>query len=213
MYFVRECKGKRTLDMIVVGLVAIPCLPILIIVGLLVFLLDGRPVFFAQYRSGLDAKYFRLYKFRTMTDRRDENGRLLPDAERITAVGRFLRSLSLDELPQLYNVFKGEMSIVGPRPLLADYLSLYSQEQARRHCLKPGITGWAQVNGRNAIGWERKFELDVWYLDNWSLSLDIRILAITLPRVLMCSDISAAGHATAPGFTGDNQGADHDRAA
>jgi sugar transferase EpsL len=208
----RECRQKRAFDIVVAVLVCITCLPIFLIVGLLVFLMDEGPVLFAQDRSGLDARVFKLYKFRTMNDRRDEHGRLLPDAERITGVGRFLRSLSLDELPQFFNVLKGEMCIVGPRPLLADYLPLYGQEQARRHCLKPGITGWAQVNGRNAISWEKKFELDIWYLDNWSLGLDMKIIAMTLPSVLKRSGISAAGHATMPRFRGGKQGSAYDRA-
>jgi lipopolysaccharide/colanic/teichoic acid biosynthesis glycosyltransferase len=208
-----ECKGKRTLDIIAVVLVSILCSPILLIVGTLVLILNGHPVLFTQDRSGIDGKIFTLYKFRTMTDQRDKHGRLLPDAERITCVGRFLRSFSLDELPQLFNVLKGEMSLVGPRPLLAGYLSLYSQEHARRHCLKPGVTGWAQVNGRNAISWEKKFELDIWYVDNWSLKLDIKILAVTLPRALKCSGVSAVGHATMPKFTGDKQESDYGRVA
>lgn len=192
----RECKGKRTFDIIAAGLALIVCSPILLIVGTLVLIVDGRPVLFAQNRSGLDAGDFQLYKFRTMADRCDKHGRLLPDAERITSLGHLLRRFSLDELPQLFNVLKGEMSLVGPRPLPVGYLSLYNREQARRHCLKPGITGWAQVNGRNAISWEKRFELDIWYVDNWSLGVDIEILAVTLPRVLMCKGVPAAGNET-----------------
>lgn len=163
----------------------------------------GSPVFFSQVRPGLHGKPFLMVKFRTMTDARDANGALLPDAQRLTPFGRFLRSSSLDELPELWNVLKGEMSLVGPRPLLMEYLPLYSLEQARRHEVRPGITGWAQVNGRNAISWEDKFKLDVWYVDNGSLLLDIKILWLTVKKVLVRDGISAAGEATMPKFQGD----------
>jgi len=163
----------------------------------------GSPVLFTQVRPGLHGKPFRMVKFRTMTDERDASGALLPDAQRLTPFGRFLRSSSLDELPELWNVLKGEMSLVGPRPLLMEYLPLYTPEQARRHEVRPGITGWAQVNGRNAISWADKFALDVWYVDHRSLWLDVRILWMTVRKVLVRDGISAAGEATMPRFEGD----------
>ena len=163
----------------------------------------GSPVFFRQTRPGLHGKPFIMVKFRTMTDARDASGALLPDAQRLTPFGRFLRSSSLDELPELWNVLRGEMSLVGPRPLLMEYLPLYSPEQARRHEVRPGITGWAQVNGRNAISWADKFALDVWYVDHRSLWLDVRILWLTVRKVLVREGISAAGEATMPRFEGD----------
>jgi lipopolysaccharide/colanic/teichoic acid biosynthesis glycosyltransferase len=163
----------------------------------------GSPVLFTQVRPGLLGKPFRMVKFRTMMDAYDASGALLPDAQRLTPFGRFLRSSSLDELPELWNVLKGEMSLVGPRPLLMEYLPLYSPEQARRHEVRPGITGWAQVNGRNAISWADKFALDVWYVDHRSLSMDIRILWLTVRKVLVRDGISAAGEATMPRFEGD----------
>lgn len=161
-----------------------------------------RPILFHQLRAGLYGRPFWLYKFRTMTDARDSNGRLLPDEQRLTRFGRWLRSTSLDELPELWNVLKGDMSLVGPRPLLVEYLDRYSPEQARRHEMKPGLTGWAQVNGRNALSWEEKFRLDVWYVDNWSIWLDFKILWLTLVKVLTRDGISAHGHATMPEFKG-----------
>ncbi|PLQ01551.1 sugar transferase [Cupriavidus pauculus] len=162
----------------------------------------GSPVFFRQTRPGLHGKPFVMVKFRTMTDARGPDGELLPDADRMTAFGRFLRASSLDELPELWNVIKGEMSLVGPRPLLMEYLPLYSPEQARRHDVRPGVTGWAQVNGRNALGWDEKFALDVWYVDHQSLWLDIRVLWLTVRKVLVREGISAAGEATMSKFTG-----------
>ncbi len=162
----------------------------------------GSPVFFRQTRPGLHGQPFQLIKFRTMRDATDAQGNSLPDAERITPFGSFLRSTSLDELPELWNVLKGDMSLVGPRPLLMEYLPLYSTEQARRHEVRPGITGWAQVNGRNALSWEDKFKLDVWYVDNRSLWLDIKILWLTVKKVLLREGISAQGEATMPRFTG-----------
>lgn len=162
----------------------------------------GRPVFFSQLRPGKDGREFRMFKFRTMSDLRAHNGELLPDADRLTAAGRFLRSTSLDELPGLWNVLRGDMSLVGPRPLLVDYLPLYSTEQARRHEVRPGITGWAQVNGRNALSWEEKFTLDVWYVDNRTIWLDMKILFLTVRKVLVRDGISAAGEATMSRFTG-----------
>ena len=163
----------------------------------------GSPVLFTQLRPGLHGKPFRMVKFRTMTDARDASGALLPDAQRLTPFGRFLRASSLDELPELWNVLRGEMSLVGPRPLLMEYLPLYSPEQARRHEVRPGITGWAQVNGRNAISWAGKFALDVWYVDHRSLWLDVRILWLTVRKVLVRDGISAPGDATMPRFEGD----------
>lgn len=164
----------------------------------------GRPVFFRQIRPGLNGRPFEMVKFRTMTDERDADGNLLPDAQRLTKFGKFLRSTSLDELPELWNVLKGDMSLVGPRPLLMEYLPLYTKEQARRHEVRPGITGWAQVNGRNAISWEEKFKLDVWYVDNRSLWLDIKILWLTAKKVLVREGISARGEATMSKFQGSS---------
>ena len=164
----------------------------------------GSPVFFTQVRPGLHGKPFKMVKFRTMTSERGPDGELLPDAVRLTPFGRFLRSSSLDELPELWNVLKGDMSLVGPRPLLMEYLPLYSPAQARRHEVRPGITGWAQVNGRNAISWEDKFKLDVWYVDHRSLWLDVKILWLTVQKVLVRDGISAEGEATMPRFTGRN---------
>lgn len=163
----------------------------------------GSPVLFCQTRPGRNGKPFQMIKFRTMRDAVDQQGNFLPDAERLTSLGRFLRSSSLDELPELWNVLKGEMSLVGPRPLLMEYLPLYSPDQARRHELRPGVTGWAQINGRNAISWEQKFALDVWYVDNQSLLLDLRILWLTIRKVIKREGISATGEATMPRFTGD----------
>lgn len=163
----------------------------------------GNPAFFRQTRPGLKERPFNMIKFRTMTDARGADGQLLPDADRLTPFGRFLRASSLDELPELWNVLKGDMSLVGPRPLLMDYLPLYSSEQSRRHEVRPGVTGWAQINGRNALSWEEKFRLDVWYVDNRSMRLDIKILWLTVRKVLVRDGISAAGEATMPRFTGD----------
>ena len=176
-------------------------LPLLVLV-LLVCRTLGHPAFFRQVRPGLHGQPFEMVKFRSMTDARGPDGALLPDAERLTPFGRFLRASSLDELPGLWNVLKGDMSLVGPRPLLMEYLQLYSPEQARRHAVRPGITGWAQVNGRNALGWDDKFKLDVWYVDHRSLWLDIKILWLTVKKVLVRDGISAAGEATMPRFTG-----------
>ena len=177
----------------------------LLLLALLVRTKLGSPVFFRQTRPGLHGKPFEMVKFRTMTDARDAQGELLPDSERLPPFGRFLRSSSLDELPELWNVLKGEMSLVGPRPLLMEYLPLYSPEQARRHEVRPGITGWAQVNGRNAISWEEKFALDVWYVENQSFWLDIKILWLTVKKVLIKDGISAAGEATMAKFTGSGK--------
>ena len=163
----------------------------------------GSPVLFRQIRPGLNGKPFEMIKFRTMRDALDAQGNPLPDAERMTPFGQFLRASSLDELPELWNVFKGDMSLVGPRPLLMEYLPLYSPEQARRHAVRPGVTGWAQINGRNALSWEDKFRLDVWYVDNQSLWLDIRIMLLTIKRVLLKDGINAEGEATMSKFTGN----------
>lgn len=173
-----------------------------LLICLMVFIFLGRPIFFSQLRPGLNGKPFKLIKLRTMKNSKDPNGIFLSDEQRLTKFGKFLRSTSLDELPELWNVLKGEMSLVGPRPLLMEYLPLYSPEQARRHAVRPGVTGWAQVNGRNAIGWEEKFALDVWYVDHQSLWLDIKILWLTVKKVLVRDGISAAGEATMSKFTG-----------
>lgn len=176
--------------------------PILIGTAIAIRAQMGGPVLFRQERPGLKGRPFRIYKFRTMTDARDPEGKLLPDDQRLTAVGRFVRSTSLDELPQLLNVLKGDMSLVGPRPLLMQYLERYSPEQARRHDVKPGITGWAQINGRNALSWDEKFQLDTWYVDNWSLLLDARILLGTVLKVVKRDGISSKGSQTMPEFMG-----------
>jgi len=194
--------GKRLFDVIASAVLLIVLSPLMLVIAALVWVNLGTPVIFKQVRPGLHGRPFTLYKFRTMTDARDENGRLLPDEQRLTKFGRFLRSTSLDELPELFNVLKGDMSLVGPRPLLMEYLPLYTPEQARRHEVRPGITGWAQVNGRNAISWEEKFKYDVWYVDNWSLWLDLKILFMTIVAVLRRNGISAEGHATMPVFRG-----------
>ena len=195
---------KRTFDMLVslVGLLVLA--PLLALLALLIRLNLGSPVFFVQQRPGLHGKPFRLIKFRTMRDATDSEGNPLPDAERLTRFGQFLRSSSLDELPELWNVLRGDMSLVGPRPLLMEYLPLYSQEQARRHEVRPGITGWAQVNGRNAVSWDEKFRLDVWYVDHRSLGLDLQIIFLTLKKVIVREGISAEGHATMEKFTGNH---------
>lgn len=193
---------KRMLDVTGAGLGLLVLSPVVLGTALLVRRRLGSPVLFRQQRPGLHGRPFAMLKFRTMTDARDAQGNLLSDAERLTPFGRFLRSTSLDELPELLNVLKGDMSLVGPRPLLISYLPLYTPEQARRHEVKPGITGWAQINGRNAISWEDKFALDVWYVDNRSLWLDIRILALTVWKVLRREGISAANDATMPVFRG-----------
>ncbi|MFN7015818.1 MAG: sugar transferase [Fimbriimonadales bacterium] len=193
---------KRGMDVAVSGLLLIALAPLLIGLALLVWRQLGRPILFRQARPGLHGKPFVMYKFRTMTEARDAHGNPLPDSERLTPFGRWLRATSLDELPELLNVLKGEMSLVGPRPLLMEYLERYTPEQARRHEVKPGITGWAQIHGRNALSWEEKFQLDVWYVDNWSLWLDVKILWRTVWIVLKREGISAEGHATMPEFRG-----------
>ena len=193
---------KRFFDLAIAVLSVIILSPFLVLIGILVRIKIGSPVLFRQVRPGLRGRSFIIYKFRPMTDKRDKNGNLLPDGDRLTRLGRFLRKTSLDELPELFNVIKGDMSIVGPRPLLMQYLERYTPEQARRHDVNPGITGWAQINGRNAISWEDKFKLDVWYVDNWSFWLDVKIIAMTIWKVLKREGISQPGQATADEFKG-----------
>jgi sugar transferase EpsL len=193
---------KRVFDLAIAIPLGLACLPVLAIVALAVRLMLGHRVLFRQQRPGLGGRPFEMVKFRSMLEARDHNGQLLPDNQRLPPFGRMLRSTSLDELPELWNVIKGEMSLVGPRPLLMEYLPLYSKEQSRRHEVRPGITGWAQINGRNALSWEEKFALDVWYVDNWTLWLDLRILAATLLRVLRRDGVTAATEATMPKFKG-----------
>jgi lipopolysaccharide/colanic/teichoic acid biosynthesis glycosyltransferase len=196
---------KYLFDRLSALLLLILLLPVFLMVTVVILLRDGKPVFFRQARPGLNEKPFELMKFRTMKDIYDENGNLLPDEKRITGPGKWLRKLSLDELPQFINVLKGEMSMVGPRPLLMEYLPLYTERQERRHMVKPGITGWAQVNGRNALSWEAKFELDVWYVDHWFLALDFKILGLTLVKTLKREGISQEGKATMEKFKGSNK--------
>jgi lipopolysaccharide/colanic/teichoic acid biosynthesis glycosyltransferase len=193
---------KRVLDLGLASAGLLAAAPVLLAAGLAVRMTLGPPVLFVQQRPGRGGRPFRLVKLRTMRAAAGPDGRPLPDAERLTRLGRFLRATSIDELPQLWNVLRGDVSLVGPRPLLVQYLSRYSPEQARRHDVLPGITGWAQVNGRNAISWEDRFALDVWYVDHRSLALDLKILAMTVARVFQRSGISREGHATMPEFTG-----------
>lgn len=197
---------KRLFDLIVTIIIFMLIWPVLLVLVLLVRVKHGSNVIFCQNRPGLYGETFMIYKFRTMTDEHNVKGNLLPDDQRLTGFGKFIRSTSLDELPELINVLKGEMSLVGPRPLLMEYLPLYTPEQARRHEVRPGITGWAQVNGRNAISWEEKFKLDVWYVDNQSFWLDIKILWLTVKKVLLRDGISADGEATMPRFLGKEKG-------
>jgi len=194
---------KRTFEFLLSLIVIVFLLPFYMIIFLFIFFGYGPPVLFKQTRPGLNGNLFTLYKFRTMTLKRDSNDKLLPDAERLTRFGQFLRSTSLDELPELWNVLNGDMSLVGPRPLLTEYLPLYSKDQMRRHEVRPGITGWAQVNGRNALTWEEKFKRDVWYVDHQSFWLDIKILLMTVKKVLMREGISAKEDATMPVFKGN----------
>lgn len=196
---------KRVFDF-VVGMVAlIALLPVMAIVALLVRVYLGKGVFFSQIRPGLNGIPFKMYKFRTMHDATDKQGKLLEDEERLPRFGRLLRSTSLDELPELWNVIRGDMSLVGPRPLLMEYLPLYNKEQQRRHEVKPGVTGWAQVNGRNALSWDERFDLDTWYVDNQSFVLDLKILLLTVKKVIVREGISAAGEATVTKFTGSKE--------
>lgn len=196
---------KRIIDFTIVFCVLLVIWPFLLLITIwLHFANKGAGAFFTQARPGKDGKIFKVIKFKTMTDERDADGNLLPDADRLTKVGRLVRSTSIDELPQLINVLKGDMALIGPRPLLPQYLPLYSKEQARRHEVRPGITGWAQVNGRNAISWTKKFELDVWYVDHCSFSLDVKIVFLTIKKVFMREGISQEGQATMEFFNGKN---------
>lgn len=196
---------KRGLDVLVAFLLLLALWPVMLLLALLVRRYLGSPVLFRQQRPGLHGKPFMLCKFRSMSDARDAQGQLMPDAVRLGHFGKLLRKTSLDELPQLWNVLRGDMSLVGPRPLLMQYLPRYSARQAMRHDVRPGITGWAQVNGRNALSWEQRFELDVWYVENQSLWLDLKILVMTVRRVFGSRDVSAAGHVTMPEFMGNEE--------
>lgn len=196
---------KRTIDIVASGCGLVVLSPILAVTTVwLHFANKGAGAFFFQERPGKDSKIFKVVKFKTMTDERDKNGKLLPDADRLTKVGKFVRSISLDELPQLWNVFKGDMSLIGPRPLMPKYLPLYNSEQARRHDVRPGITGWAQCNGRNSISWHQKFVYDVWYVDNISFKTDLKILLTTIKKVIAREGISQDGEATMEPFNGHN---------
>lgn len=196
---------KRVFDFVSACLGLVLISPAFLVIAALVRVKLGSPILFKQQRPGLHGKPFYVFKFRTMTDERDSSDKLLPDHVRLTPFGRLMRKYSLDELPQLFNVLRGDLSLVGPRPLLMEYLSLYTPEQARRHEVMPGITGWAQINGRNAISWEDKFALDIWYVDNRSFWLDIKILWMTVKKVLYSDGISQEGHATMPEFQGGNK--------
>jgi lipopolysaccharide/colanic/teichoic acid biosynthesis glycosyltransferase len=195
---------KRLFDIVFSGLALIALSFVILFLYLIIYKKLGSPVLFRQKRPGLHNNIFEMVKFRSMLDIADKNGNILSDDKRLTPFGEKLRSTSLDELPGLWNVFKGDMSLVGPRPLLVEYLPLYSDEQARRHDIKPGITGWAQINGRNAISWQQKFEFDIWYVDNQSFWLDIKIILLTVKKVFARSDINATGEVTMTKFTGDN---------
>ena len=196
---------KRIFDLIIALICLIISSPLIIVTFTVLYYINNSfKVFFIQNRPGKNSKVFRVYKFKTMSDKKDYNGNLLPDKDRITPIGKFIRATSIDEIPQLFNVLKGDMSLIGPRPLLVEYLPLYSKEQSRRHEVRPGITGWAQVNGRNAISWQQKFEYDVWYVDNISFLLDMKILFLTLKKVIKRSDINSATSATMEKFKGNN---------
>lgn len=196
---------KRFFDLAVSFIALIAMFPLLILLSLLVRIFLGSPIIFQQMRPGKNGEPFKMFKFRSMTSKLDEKGNLLPDEYRLTRFGRWLRSTSLDELPELWNVLKGDMSLVGPRPLLMEYIPLYTSGQARRHQMRPGITGWAQINGRNALNWQDKFELDVWYVDNQTFCLDIKILFLTVKKVIVREGISAKGTPTAAKFTGNDE--------
>jgi lipopolysaccharide/colanic/teichoic acid biosynthesis glycosyltransferase len=196
--------AKRMIDVMISAIALTLLSPLLLVVAVLIRQKLGGPILFAQARPGFKGQLFRMFKFRTMTDERDCTGNLLPDKDRLFAFGRWLRSCSIDELPGLWNVLSGDMSLVGPRPLLTDYLPLYTLEQSRRHDVRPGITGWAQVNGRNAIGWDEKFVMDVWYVDNQSILIDFQILFMTVKKVIIREGISDSTHATMPRFTGSS---------
>ncbi len=193
---------KRLFDFALSFFLLVLLSPVMIVLFLMIYYCMGAPVLFRQDRPGLSGIIFRIYKFRTMKDLCDKNGLLLPDAQRMTPLGSFIRKFSLDELPQLFNVFKGEMSFVGPRPLLVEYLPLYNAEQAKRHNVRPGITGWAQVNGRNALSWEEKFKFDIYYVEHQSFWFDLQIMFLTIRKIFHNQDVSAAGHVTAQKFTG-----------
>ena len=195
---------KRIIDFLASLVGVLVTLPVLLVVAVALAIQNNGKPFFIQRRPGKDGKIFRIFKFKTMTDARDENGKLLPDEQRLTAMGKFVRKTSLDEIPQLFNVLLGQMSLIGPRPLLPDYLHLYNDFQKRRHDVKPGITGWAQVNGRNAISWDRKFELDVWYVDNLSFALDVKILLMTVKKVIKSEGINPENAAATEPFNGYN---------
>jgi sugar transferase EpsL len=195
---------KRLIDIVIAGSLLVLCSPLIFVIGALIWLSTGWPILFKQKRAGYLGDEFILFKFRTMQDAHDSHGQLLQDSARITKIGAILRQLSLDEIPQLWNVWIGDMSLVGPRPLLMDYLPRYSSEQARRHLAKPGLTGWAQVNGRNILPWQERFQFDVWYVDNWSLALDTRIICKTIRKVLTREGISQHGHVTMPEFMGND---------
>ena len=197
--------SKRLFDIFVSFILILILSPVMLLVTILVRIFHGKPVLFGQKRPGYKKKIFLIYKFRTMTDARNPDGVLLPDEKRLTSLGRFLRASSLDELPELFNVLQGEMSLVGPRPLLVQYLDRYNAEQAHRQDIVPGITGWAQVNGRNGLDWEEKFRLDVWYVDHWSFWLDLKILFLTFWKVIKREGISQSGHATAKEFMGNGK--------
>jgi len=201
---------KRFFDIIASAISLFILAPVILFIAFLIQRKLGSPILFYQVRPGKNAKPFQMTKFRTMREDFDQDGRILPDSERIPPFGNFLRNSSLDELPELWNVLKGDMSLVGPRPLLMEYLPLYSTEQARRHNVRPGITGWAQVNGRNAISWEEKFKYDIWYVDNQSFWLDMKIIWMTIKKVIAREGISAEGEATMPSFTGTSDSVDKD---
>ncbi|MFT4599195.1 MAG: undecaprenyl phosphate N,N'-diacetylbacillosamine 1-phosphate transferase [Arenicella sp.] len=196
---------KNTIDFILAILALVLLSPLFLVVCILLFIANKGSVFFTQVRPGMDEKAFKLIKFKTMNDNKDENGNLLSDAKRLTTVGKWVRKLSLDEMPQLLNVIMGDMSLIGPRPLLMEYLSLYNSTQMLRHTIKPGITGWAQINGRNTIDWETKFEYDIWYVENCGAWLDIRILCLTVIKVLKIEGISSETSATMEKFTGSSK--------
>ena len=195
---------KPLIDFILALMLLLVFLPFILITALAIYIFIGKPILFTQSRPGKNEKLFKIYKFRTMTNEIDTQGNLLPDAQRLKGVGKIIRSLSLDELPQLFNIFKGEMSFIGPRPLLPEYLPLYNETQKKRHHIKPGITGWAQINGRNAISWKEKFELDVYYVNNISFYLDMKIFILTLMKVLRRDGVSANNHVTIEKFNGSN---------
>lgn len=200
-----QSRLKRCIDLMLAGAGILVTAPVLLLAALIVRITMGSPCIFRQERAGLGGRLFELYKLRTMNELRDDSGKLLPDQQRLTWAGRVIRKTSVDELPQLWNVLRGDMSMVGPRPLLPKYLPLYTVRQMRRHEVKPGITGWAQINGRNALQWEQKFELDLWYAENWSLLLDLKIIVLTVPRILKSHGISQPGHETMEEFFGSGE--------